>query len=859
MTFAAGSTKGRGGAAMTASSTNALDDPNLLSNLVKSAKSAHSTLGRALDTTLSHQRFGGAEMEPSALTMNRLERQRQLRLQQELQRACGDTSVKSHSSTYGGRPGKDATTKGSAHLSTAGKVETLREVGAVGTLHIPALPTMAPSMTAAADDGTESLGGTKIGGADRGYVTLISAVPTFATTRQIEDNYELISSFRAYRSDAQRVERQSALRDVSAPHPDLLEQLTPLLQQQQQQQRGGVGAVSAQPMLVDVETLPYNLRQAYAAQQQQRQLQASAGLSDANALEDNEGAEKQAEEKDGPTADGTAGAAESVAPAAAVSNGTWAFTCQGRAAADRVKSLNYLPGQRQPVVGQYYVRYGMVEPRVTGGYVTPQAPVQYVAPTAAGLAAVRAVAAEAVDAERRPETSNMGDGERITGGANHNNTGDAASVFGQTLRDDVASVVNGGRHGTERSGGDDASNAPPHATLSPGENVKGSSMFLSQVPRQASHGTAAPDVSYWPYPAVRSTTKRPTCLVQLDVPQTQRRREPLVSGVPASVYDVRDDIALHQPRTVTMDRTTGRGTHWYGRTSPTSNGEPLDVDQALLATQPKGRTATLPPRLPPHPNELASTAPSGGPQAYVPDTSVSVERNLDYPPPLMGDAATLSHVRDFGKVPSRAKREARAQLGLTVAYDGDDRGAGPSPLYGDTSAEDAAAAQAATTARSRAALIHPSAPGHQDLHTTSATELGDVPSLALTKPRVGCVTDLGKGSARPAHMAPLHDLTYDADRGYALTGGRVKGTPSIGRTVNRQQAGRTYTEGCGAKVMYNPTDYLAPPVKSVPDFEKQITKEHEFRGHRVQSERYTRLFPAAPGPGHYSVNFSQVE
>jgi hypothetical protein len=809
MITTANSTKGRGAATAATATTSALDDPNLLSNLVKSAKSAHSSLGRALDTTLSHQRFG-AEIEPNALTMNRLEHERQLRLQLEMQRACGDPSM-----NVGGKTSVKSTNTGSGGGGGAPSSLFLPPPSHIGQLHIPALPTMAPSMTAAADDGTESLGGTKIGSADRGYITLIGAVPTFATTRQIEDNYELISSFRAYRTDAQRMERQAALRDVSAPHPDLLKQLTPLFQQ-----RGA----SPRPALVDVETLPYSLRQAYAAQQLQQThaLPAVEGV-DASAVQDGE--------KNDSATKVSVGEIAANSPPSGPPNGTWSFTCQGRTAADRVKSLNYLPGQRQPVVGQYYVRYGMVEPRVTGGYVTPQTPApSHSAYTAAQLSNADETAAER---EGRPDTA-----------VNE----DCASVFGQTLRDDVASLA-GDRHGTERSG-DDASTIQQRLPFLPGENVKGSSMFISQVPRQASHGTAAPDVCYWPYPDVRSTAKRVPCLVQLSVPETQRRRAPLVSGVPASVYDVCGDIVANQPRTVTMDRTTGRGTHWYGRAPPITHGEALDVDKALLATWAKERAAVLPPR-----TSEDSVLP-GGPAG---DTSVSVERNLDYPRSLMGDAAQLSHVRDFGKVPSRAEREARAKLGLTVAYQGDDTVAYSPSMRGGMDEAEEEDAREWTKARSRSAIIHPSAPGHQDLRSQSATELGDVPSVALTKPRVGCATNLGKGSPRPAHMAPLHDLTYDTDRGYALTGGRVKGTPSIGRTVTRQHAGRNDTEGCGAKVMYNPTDYLTPAVKSVPDFEKQITKEHEFRGHRVQSERYMRLFPAAPGPGHYTVNYSQVE
>ncbi|KAG5476808.1 hypothetical protein CUR178_03994 [Leishmania enriettii] len=795
--------------------TSVLDDSSLLRNLIKTAKSAHSTLGRALDTNLSHQRFGGAEMEPSALTMNWRERKRQIRLQREMQGACDAIHLRATATQRepcGGVSGASAT--GSAPRAPA--TSTLSAGGTVmdGTadrsqLFIQALPTMAPSMTAAADDGKEALGGTKIGGDDRGYITLIGAVPTYSTTRLIEDNYELVSSFRAYRTDALRTEQQTALRDVSAPHPDLLQQLAPLVQQDQ----GGEAA--PQHLLVDRETLPYHLRQLYT------RYIASESISAAHA-EGGEDAAAHSPESPSP-ADGATTPAVG-APITAAAKGTWPFTCQGR---PQITGAQYsglvggaggkdgselcrrrLAGHRQPCLGQYQVRYTVVEPRVCGGYVAPQAHVR--------------------------DNQLQGDATQCTLGT----TGDNGTTRGQTQREDWFAATNpSGLHAA-------AAEATSHRGGSThGRNVKGSSMFISESPRQMKHGTAAPDVFYWPYPDVRSTSKRVPCLVQLDNPTSQRRREPLVSGVPGSVYEVCGDIAANQPRTVAMDRTIGRGSHWYSRAPTKSSGEPLDVDDALRATRPKERAATLLPR-----SHASSPNADRARVLSEVNTSVSVERNLAYPKSLVGDPTQLAHTRDLGKVLSRAKREEVRMRNI-----GSGAGDGVLPGYTEEACE-------LMQRRSRSTLIHPRAPGHQQLHAPNITELGEVPSLAITKPRVGCTTDLGKGQARTVHLLPLRDLTYDTAPGYVLTGPRVKGTPSIGRTVTRQQVRqRAAKEGCGAPVMYDPTDYLDPHVKLVPDFEKQITKENEFRGHRVQSERYLRLFPSAPGPGHYTVNYSQVE
>ncbi|CAC9497572.1 conserved hypothetical protein [Leishmania infantum JPCM5] len=808
-------------------STSTLDDPGLLGRLVKSAKSAHSTLGRALDTNLSNQRFGGAEMEPSALTINWRERRRQLRLQQEMQGACDDIHLRATGRQREQRSGVlGASATGQVPCAAAASTLSAAGTAMGGTaetsqLFIPALPTMAPSMTAAADDGTEALGGTKIGGDDRGYVTLIGAVPTYNTTRLIEDNYELISSFRAYRTDALRTEQQAALRDVSAPHPDLLQQLAPLVQQEQGSEAG------QQHLLVDQETLPYHLRQRYT--QARASQSTSAAHADAAAAAADGGDDAAAHSPASPRQ------ADDTAPMTAAAKGTWAFTCQGR---PDITGAQYsgpvagtggkggsepcrrrLIGHRQPCLGQYHVRYTVVEPRVVGGYVAPHAPKMDKQPQGEASARKDAGGAEAT--------------HRTNSAA-----GDNGSNLGYTQREDWLLTTN--QHGSRNGSADTAAH---RGGSTHGRNIKGSSMFISESPRQMKHGTAAPDIFYWPYPDVRSTVKRVSCLVQLDNPTTHRRREPLVSGVPASVYEVCGDIAAHQPRIVTMNQTTGRDSHWYNRTPPKVLGEPLDVDEALRATRPKERAATL------LPCAHASNPNTDPAHALAPvDTSVSVERNLAYPQSFIGGSTQLERIRDFGKILSRDKREALALRNIGS-------GAGNDVLPGE--AEEACEW---TRRRSHSALIHPRAPGHQPLHAPNATELGEVPSLTLTKPRSGCTTDLGKGTARPMNLLPLHDLTYDPEPGYVLIGPRVKGTPSIARTATRQQVQSwTAGKGCGAPVMYDPTDYLAPHVKSVPDFEKQITKEREFRGHRVQSERYLQLFPSAPGPGHYTVNYKQVE
>lgn len=768
----------------TAVGADTLDDGNLLRSLVKSAKSSHSKLGRALDTNFSCQRYGGAEMEPSALTTNRREKERQLQLQKSMQSGYADS--------LGG-------------MAAATTTSNTTGVGAASMLVVPQLATMTPSLTAAADDGAESLGGIRIGNADRGYITLIGAVPTSESTQLIENNYELISSFRAYQYDAHRATRQAAMRDISAPHPDLLQQLNPVL------------ASARYAELVDVDTLPYELRKRC----EDRLAAMMAPMMEEDVAEGNGPVAKQADgtqQEMGKTPEGTAGRTAAVEGLhVGTLGGTYPFVCQGRPGEPR-----RLAGNRHPCVGQYHMQYKVVEPRVVGGYVQPRVvpPVQ------------RSRAETMTDGAETGYFDETGRAGTLAGGFGHDADGDDMSVrCPSNLRDVVKRTGSAHR---DTSG----------KVTRPGESNLGTSMFVSGVARQMKLGTAAPDATYWPYPDVRSTTKRITCPVKFETTHTQRRRDPPVSGVPTGAYNIDGDYLRRLPWSTSMERTTGRSSHWHGRMPPPTGGEYLDVDEALKATRPNPSSALLPPR---------TAAPSLR-NRPLPDTSVSVERNLDYPKSSFGDPAHLTNVRSFANVTSRAERDAR-EMRLAIAGRG-------GMSTGERVGFDEDEAADLTEPHSRMPAIHPLAPGHQPINPTATTDIGNIPSLACTRPRAQCTTDLGKGSARPVHLLPIRDLMYDAEKGYKLIGPRVKGAPYIGSTFTRrkrEELSTTAIGGCGAKVTYDVVDFPKRKVQSVPDFEKQITKETEFRGHLIQSERYKRLFPTAPGPGYYNVNFSQVE
>lgn len=88
-------------------------------------------------------------------------------------------------------------------------------------------------------------------------------------------------------------------------------------------------------------------------------------------------------------------------------------------------------------------------------------------------------------------------------------------------------------------------------------------------------------------------------------------------------------------------------------------------------------------------------------------------------------------------------------------------------------------------------IIHPGAPGHAPLHNAGGaglhTELGDIPNLKWVKPNVSHTTSFGACSSRPTHLLPLHDLSYDTDRCYAVIDPHVKGDPMIGLHLTREQ------------------------------------------------------------------------
>eukprot|EP00796_Vickermania_ingenoplastis_P003975 gene3975-2834_t len=678
-----------------------IDNPNLIRELCKNIKASHSSLGRSLDCS------GGVQKDESAsVSMNRKQREVQLQRQNQQQHAW--------------------------------------DVAETRQLQIPTLPTMAPSFTKAADDGVEALGGTKLG--RPGYVSLIGMVPTEQTVKCIDDDFELISSFRPYQHDARRAAREAAMREKAAPHPDLLRQLKPTL--------GGVSPST----LIDVGSLPLYIFD----------LDSNNNGMDGNDAVDEEGEEEEIITCNHP---------KHIKPI-----GTCPFTNLGRGGERR-----RLPGQRQPVLGQYHPRFKVVEHRVTGGYI------------------------HGTETTKRREPKVEEDEETVPEPA----VGEVPHVTESVMMESVAA-------------------ASDFSSEVDNKKQVGSWMFASKSERNPVGLSHAPDVFYWPYPDVRSTSKRVICPVRFDIETSRRRRDLQVSGVPAGVYKVTKELGEGVRDLAMMSTKTGRDNHWVGKKdlrcqAPSDN---LKVDEARAATCPHVMETVLPPRIDP------ATEAERHQAAEKTDRTVSIERDLNFPKSNIGVPEKLQHVRAFEKMVSRDGLPERAPEGLQLDYN-----ANPD----------------LTKQRARSATIHRRAPGHGSLHNPHPNELGEIPNLKWVKPNHARTTEFGAGSSRPDHLLPLKDLTYHVEPGYPHVEPRVRGNPMIGTTITRNQREKvTSTKSCGAEVMYDNIDIKDKP-KLVPRFEKQITKETQFCGHRIPSERWERNNPKAPGPGFYNVKYTAVE
>ncbi|KEG09861.1 hypothetical protein DQ04_04521020 [Trypanosoma grayi] len=466
----------------------------------------------------------------------------------------------------------------------------------------------------------------------------------------------------------------------------------------------------------------------------------------------------------------------------------------------RFRERRSLPGVRQPELGHYHQRYTQVEPRVVGGYIAPR---ESAAPKgrASPMLSDQIVTVEVVP-EPQPSQPSVG------------------ALMAESSRGCGFSTV---AYRSATMAG--ASSSQPHAASPP--PVKGSSMFVSKTVRiPLATCSAAKDLAYYPYADVRSTVKRSRCPVKFDVTLTQRRHDGVSTTAVVGMYDFAGDIAENPHRVVCMDRDTGRAGDWRNKPpAPQSQADFVDVGTALKMVRPRTRSVTMAPRI--------SEDDDAQKRAKAPDNTVSIERDLNFPRSIF-DHCEARRVRQFATMAGRSSsapmtsHEAPDNVEMTLV-----------------------------TKRTPCPFIHPTAPGHVPLHRPNTTEIGDVPNLKWTKPTTERTTDFGIVSSTPPTQLPMRDLWYDTSK-RALVEPRLTGNPMIETQVSREKRAKIFTTtGCGAHAVYN-TD-IPQHGKSVPLFEKQITKETQFCGHRLQSERWQRKNPKAPGPGHYTVSYRLVE
>ncbi|RNF12370.1 hypothetical protein TraAM80_00382 [Trypanosoma rangeli] len=463
----------------------------------------------------------------------------------------------------------------------------------------------------------------------------------------------------------------------------------------------------------------------------------------------------------------------------------------------RFKSPSRIPGVRQPDVGHYHQRYTQVEPRVVGGYMSLR---ESAAPQTRQQ---QEDTSEPVDTIEKVQLAQTIPGLQLADSTKTSR----GSTF--VYKDQSVVPIETSRTPTR----------PPPA-------VQGSHMFVSKTQRsKPDFYSPAKDLDYYPYADVRSTVKRSRCPVKFDANLSERRRDIVATSAMVGMYNLAMDISNNPHRVVCMDRDTGRAGHWQSR-PPAYQSVPefVDVTGALELVRPRTRVVTMASQVPEEDQEE---------QKKAPDTTVSIERDLNFPRSLFEQC-------EGKRVPQFATMIGRNASALPQSHE---------------APENVEFTQ--VTARTPCAIIHPTAPGHAPLHRPNPTEIGDVPNLRWVKPRTERTTDFGMVSTISPRHLPTRDLWYDTSK-RVLVEPRVQGNPMIETQVSREKRAKIFsTTGCGANAVYNID--IPQKGKSVPVFEKQITKETQFCGHRLQSERWLRNHIRAPGPGHYNVSYRLVE
>ncbi|RNF08351.1 uncharacterized protein Tco025E_07200 [Trypanosoma conorhini] len=463
----------------------------------------------------------------------------------------------------------------------------------------------------------------------------------------------------------------------------------------------------------------------------------------------------------------------------------------------RFKSPSRIPGVRQPDIGHYHQRYTQVEPRVVGGYMSPR---------------------ESAAPQTRPHHEDVSEPVESLAETQAPMTAATLTVAEGTKTLMASTLAYREQHAATLGASRTRTRLPPV--------VRGSHMFVSKTQRSKSaFCSPAKDLDYYPYADVRSTVRRPRCPVKFDVHLNGRRHECVTTSATVGMYDLATDISIYPHRVVCMDRDTGRAGHWRNK-PPAYQSAPefVDVEEALKLVRPRTRVVTMAPQVPEAEQEERQKAP---------DTTVSIERDLNFPRSIF-DHCEGKRVRQFATMVGRSAS---------------------APLQVHEAPETVEFTQ--VTPRTPCAIIHPTAPGHAPLHRPNPTEIGDVPNLRWVKPRTERTMDFGVVATASPSQLPTRDLWYDTSK-RALVEPRVTGNPMIETQVSREKRAKIFSRaGCGAHAVYNID--LPQKGKSVPVFEKQITKETQFCGHRLQSERWLRKYPRAPGPGHYNVSYRLVE
>ncbi|CUG39863.1 Hypothetical protein, putative [Bodo saltans] len=401
-----------------------------------------------------------------------------------------------------------------------------------------------------------------------------------------------------------------------------------------------------------------------------------------------------------------------------------------------------------PPVGHYHPKHTLTEERRHGGYIEPQL---------IHRRTKRTVEDEGGHgSEQHFSTTGRSDGQLQSPTAASPEGSFAYSKSNASL---------GSPHGSARTRARDKANASPPRVHQPPSYS--SVMFQSKSPRIAPYprGEGA-DELYWPR-CDRYLNGNGQASTGWDFGKTSPRKSTdLVSAAPDTVYNIQSPFGKDEShRTLDINNRTSRDHYPVEKKFFYQKDVELgyDVNTALDATRKKEVPGMVPafdrhtgPRVAPWEKSSMFLSSADESTAYNADPE-ALKRRVRGPMPFEKHSPHTQQT--FPYVP--------------VVYDVEFQKVEHSP---------------------RSAVIHPAAPGHRPLHTTSDTEIGPAPSLSYVRGNTIQNVMMTKQTPRKEPASPIHDLEY-AGSTHNPAQRRTTGDPMNSQSLTRAKREAVLTGG----------------------------------------------------------------